>query len=541
MRTQARLARTVAYSGVAIAILAGVLAGCSSSSGGSSPASSAGSASSLTIDVGSYITTLDPASACHQIDTGITNTLYAQLTQYATKPGPDGLLEQDTAKVVPYLAKSWTVSPDGKTYTFHLRPGMKFPSGDPVDSAAVKFSINRTVTINGCGAYGITDGLTNPPQFEAIDTPNPTTVVFHLGQANSDFLQNLAQWSAAIYDPKVVDAHGGVVKNQPNAWMASHDVGYGPYLIQSYQPNKQLVLTANPNFITQPVSKKLVINFFNSDAPMELLATSGKADITVGMSDQAAHSLASNACCRVAAFPYPDWDKIVLPNTAYPFTNADFRAALSYAVPYQEILQKVYYGYGQPFYGIWSPAEPWFNPTTGAPRPFDLTKAKALLKASGLKTPISFPLLVVEGNSIESSIASIVQSTWAELGVKAQIQTVTPAVQQQDAYATYKYAVLWNDGPGVVSPSYQWDYDGACGSAFNSDRFCDKTADQLMARLRKTTSTAEEDQVTNQVDKMWIAQSPRIPVMQQDFVVVLNKSVKKFAFYTSARYDLAGF
>lgn len=155
--------------------------------------------------------------------------------------------------------------------------------------------------------------------------------------------------------------------------------------------------------------------------------------------------------------------------------------------------------------------------------------------------PISFRLEVVEGNEIQQSIATIVKAEWAKLGVNANIDIVTPAVQAQDAYSTYKYAVIWIDGPGVVGPAYQWFYDGECGSAFNSDRFCSKAADKLAVGLRSATSLAAEEKITNKLDQIWVAQSPRIPVMQEDFVVVLNKAVKHYTYLGSEIYAYDGF
>jgi peptide/nickel transport system substrate-binding protein len=501
------------------------------------PRQAAKSASTLTINVGQLVPTLDPASACHLVDTGVTNLMYAQLTQYGTKRGPGGTLEQNPARMRPYLAKSWTKSRNGLTYTFHLRRGLKFPSGDPVNSAAVKYSFNRTIKINGCGSYGIVDGLYKPPQFKAIATPNPTTVVFHLGQPNSDFLQNLAQWSAVVDDPKLIQAHGGVKANTPNQWMASHDAGYGPYLLKSYHANKQAIFVANPRFFFHPSVHRIIVNFFSSDTPLLLAARSGQADVTEVLSKQAAHSLVGNHCCRVLAFPIAAWDKLIIPNNVAPFNNVKFREALTYAVPYKQILQRVYYGYGQSFYGIWSPAQPWFNPKIGKPRTFNLAKAQSLIRQSHVKTPISFDLLTPEGNTIEGQIATIIQGIWSQLGITANVKTVTVAEQLQDAYTTHKHAVLFYDGPGVISPMYQWDYDGKCGSQFNSDLSCIPAADRMIAPLRKTASLKKWRPVADKVDKMWIAQSPRIPIMQDKFVVVLSRRVTHFEFYGSAQFS----
>ena len=91
-------------------------------------------------------------------------------------------------------------------------------------------------------------------------------MVITLNKPDPNALQNWGQPSAGIVDPSVVNAHGGYKKNAVNTWMTSHVAGYGPYLLQSYVPNKDAVLVANPGFIQQPATKKIIANFITDDS-----------------------------------------------------------------------------------------------------------------------------------------------------------------------------------------------------------------------------------------------------------------------------------
>ncbi len=102
--------------------------------------------------------------------------------------------------------------------------------------------------------------------------------------------------------PGLVEAHGGQKKAKPNEWLASHDAGYGPYLLKSYSAGHQLVLEANPSFFEPPKTKHIILNFIPDNETLLLDAQSGAADITLGLSNQAAHSLTSDSCCVVASF-----------------------------------------------------------------------------------------------------------------------------------------------------------------------------------------------------------------------------------------------
>src|SRR5205823_5284778 len=110
----------------------------------------------------------------------------------------------------------------GKTYTFHLRSAAKFPDGTPMDSAAVKYSIDRVLKMGTCATFYLQAGAISPPLIGDVSAPDPTTVVFRLTRPNADFLAGLATPAGSMVNPKIVDANGGVQPNTVNPWMASN-------------------------------------------------------------------------------------------------------------------------------------------------------------------------------------------------------------------------------------------------------------------------------------------------------------------------------
>ncbi len=116
----------------------------------------------------------------------------------------DGLVRatgSKTVTIVPDLATSWKESPDGKTWTFTLRNGVKFHDGTPVNAAAVQFTFQRLFKLNQ-GAVG------DFSEISSVDAPNPTTVVFHLKTPFSAFLSSLTTlWGTGIVSPTAVKAH----------------------------------------------------------------------------------------------------------------------------------------------------------------------------------------------------------------------------------------------------------------------------------------------------------------------------------------------
>jgi peptide/nickel transport system substrate-binding protein len=506
-----------------------------SSSGGSSTSGGQGGGGDVTVNTSVAPSTLDPASGCGTTDLAIAGNLYTRLTQYGTAPGPSGTKRFDPGNIQPYLA-TWKTSADGKTYTFTLKDGLKFPSGKPLDSAAVKYSIERVLKINGCGVFFVIDGIQG--LIKSIETPDPTTVVFKLSRADANFPQAMAQPAAGVVDKSVVDAHGGDQANKPNQYLASHSAGAGPFLLSSYEPNKQAVLTRNPDYKATPAvaASKLTINFINSDPTLLLQARSGTADLTIGLTKQSAHSLAGNGNVTVVADTSPLSEQIGMLNTKPPFNNKTFREAMTYAIPYQEILQKVAFGYGKLFYGPLQPVFAEFNPKLSAPRSYDLAKAKQLVQQSGVKTPVNVTMIVQEGNTTDQQIATIAQGEWKKLGVNVTVRTLS-ASEYQDSVEGHKYqSYVRLDGPGVVDPGYYLDYDAVCKVSFNLTEACVPQNDKLLGQARLESDEAKRKAIYDQITKNWVAQSPKIQVYADDTVVALAKGVTGYVYSHEADF-----
>ncbi|MHB8643675.1 MAG: ABC transporter substrate-binding protein [Gaiellaceae bacterium] len=528
--TRRRRLRIQTGSAALLAVVVGAFAaGASGAHYGASATTAANASSAFVINMPVGPASLDPAEECGFTDITITEATYVRLTQYGSKPGPNGTTQVDPGHIVPYLAKSWDITKGGLVYTFHLRPGVKFADGQPLDAKAVKYSFERSINMGGCGGYFIYDGIYTPPLIKSITTPDALTVRITLNQADANVLQDWAQPAASIVDEKVISAHGGVQKGKVNTWMAGHVTpGGGPFLLQSYEANKQAVLVANPGFFNQPASKKVIVNFISSDPTLVLQARNGSADVTLGLSKQSAHSLASNSSLKVVANDTASAEQIGLPNDKPPFDNVKFREALTYAVPYQQILKSVAFGYGTLYYGAFPPAMPEFRAKLEPARQYNLAKAKSLIAASGVSTPVSVTMNIQAGNSIDEQVATIVQGIWAQLGVNVTINKLSASdyINSLEQHKAQSYVRL--DGPGVIEAGYFLGYDMKCGIGFNLTAMCIKKADTLLDKGRKTFDKATRQKIWDQINALWIADAPKIPVYGDKYVSVVNKRVKSY-------------
>jgi peptide/nickel transport system substrate-binding protein len=550
--------------GVLVGILcAALLAACgggssssssssSGSEGGSEPTGSSGALSSgasdpnatLIVDVATPNATLDPSFTFANLEVGLDGALYSMLTKPKYIAGPlEGTEEQELAVtgVEPYVAESWKFSNGNKTLTFKLKPGLKFPSGDPLDAAAVKWSLERTQKGESGGYSVLEETDFNPPLIKSVAAPDPTTLVINYKRPAPNQPQVLSTPTAgAIYDPALVEEHGGQKAATPNEWLGTHSAGFGPYTLKSYKPNREIVLEANPDFFEPAKTKNVIIKFIPDNETLLLNAQSGQADVTLGLSGQAAKSLEGNGCCTVAAFKSRQAQTLNFPiNELEPFKSSDnpefksekFRQALATAFPYEAVLEKVGYGYGELYNGEWMPAFSWYEPKIGAPIETDVEKAKQLLAESGVKTPVSFTIYVSQGATVEKEIATAAAGAWEELGVHAKVQTTSSANFLEIVYETHTGATVFVDGPQVIAPDYYWAYDLQCppNNGFNDTDVCVKSSDAAMKKVPYTTEEPALQELLNEANEGWIKAQPRIWVYNQRVVAVLGQKMTEYA------------
>lgn len=475
--------------------------------------------------------TLDPAWACGLPEISFLQNFYVRLVQYGTAEGPEGTRVVDYSVVEPYLADSWDVSEDGLVYTFHLKSGFTFPTGGPVNAEAVRYSLQRVMDMAGCGRFFVTDGHLDPVIITAIEAPDDSTVIIRLNKPNGNMLGNLALHAASIVDPSIVEANGGVTPNGPSEFMSSNVAPSGPFLLDSYTPNQSARLVANPGFAGEaPASDAITVNWITAAPTLMLQARTGQADITFDLSKQAASSLAKGGGPRVIAYSNPFVQQLMMNNNKAPWDNQKVRQAAAMAVPYKDIIERVAYGYGTAYYGPIPPSLPGFNADLSAPIEYDLEGARALIAESGVETPIKAEILIQEGDSAQQQLATIVQNTWAEIGIELTVR-VAPAAEFQDLTQGHKVSSFMRlDGPGVFEVGYYWGYDLICGISFNLSEICIPEADELIQKLRASSDPAERQGYIDEVTRMWRERYPKILFYEDNPVVVLSDRVTSFTF-----------
>lgn len=268
---------------------------------------------------------------------------------------PPGATDTSPSAMQPALASKWSQASDGLTYTFILRSGLKFDDGHPLNSTAVKYSIDRGISLNDPDGPFVGIGVGDI--IDHIDTPNSTAVVFHLKVPFAPFLAMMTFQAMYTVDPwrapfdKVVNFTSG----NPQA---GNPFGLGPYKLTEWtrQGNveQEMKFDANPNYWNYPTYPKtphIIIKFF-SDAT-SLAAAVKAGDIDFGYRQFTSSDIGSfqtTAGLKVYPSPGAFIQYLVLNEHISPMNNTSVRQALAAALNRSDLVNTVFLGTATPLY-----------------------------------------------------------------------------------------------------------------------------------------------------------------------------------------------
>lgn len=244
------------------------LAACSGQAPGGTTAPGGSGGEDWILGTTDAITAIDPAGA---YDIGSWNLQYSIFQQLVVVPA-------NSSEVVGDAAESWNYD-DAKTITVKLKPGLKFSNGNDLTSSDVKYSFERNIAINDPNGSSIllanlSDGAENPKLAEgAIETPDDTTVVFHLNNPDLTFLSVLTTATASIVDEETFPVDSLV----PDADV----IGSGPFVLESFTKGQQATFTKNPNYSGDREAKaeRAFIQYFADASPLRQAIESGDIDV----------------------------------------------------------------------------------------------------------------------------------------------------------------------------------------------------------------------------------------------------------------------
>ncbi|MFV0527560.1 MAG: ABC transporter substrate-binding protein [Lachnospiraceae bacterium] len=318
---------------VAALLLAAVMvvtAGCGAqSSSGDGTSDAAASGNTVVIAMGSGFSTLDPGHMYEQNPILVANACYETLFKVVN--GSD--------EPQPSLAESFEVSEDKLSVTIQLKEGATFASGNPVTSADVAFSLNRTKNLKGSPSF-ICDTI------DSIETPDDTTVILHLTEPDSGIISKLTYVACSILDSEVVKANGGTdaedaaQTDTAQEYLNENSAGSGMYTLTSYTPDEEIVIEKNTAYYADATNVDKYVIKLQDDANTQMMGlTAGDIDIAINLTDDTIEQLDGtdvqviNTSSKTVSFVMLNSDEAI----GGPVADPKVQQAIRYALDYEGI------------------------------------------------------------------------------------------------------------------------------------------------------------------------------------------------------------
>lgn len=389
----------------------------------------------------------------------------------------------DPGKIIGDLAESWEMAPDGINYTFAIRQGLKFESGNPITADDIAFSLHRVMKLGKGPSFTMSPlGWTGDNVEKMVRTDGDYTLLLTLSEkkASSILLSILTCLCGMVVDKKVAMANevGG---DFGNAWLNTHSASSGAYRLVVWQASDNIILEANPNAEHQPKIGRLVFRHVSDPATQLLLLKKGDVDIARNLGSDQLKSIEgdpdltmNSANTLLTLFLTMNYNVVEL-------QKKEVRQAIRWAIDYDAIANNI----TPKTYFVWQTFQPRGIPGGIERNPFrkDIEKAKALLIEAGY--PNGFKItLDHQASSPFSDIAQAIQADLNDIGVTLEL-IASDAGQVATKNRAGNYQLVF----GRWSPEY---YD----PSYNADAFCpslSKDAGMLSRRANFTDQKIAED------------------------------------------------
>ncbi len=497
----------------------------------------------LIIAVSSDIQNLDPTLSSGDIITQeVLTNVYSFLIDFKKVVDANGQLIGSPDEFEGDLAESFEFSDDGSKITFHLRPGLKFGNGDPIDANAVKFTYDRIFGQGGVTAFLIGMAAVDGP--EAVRVVDDLTVEFDISTPNTLLLGNMAQFGHSILNPKVVQPFMTADDPWAHEWLQNNTAGTesGPYIIEEWDRGNQIVLAKNPNYWNaDAVENDRIILKIIPDASSRLAQLrAGAVDIAYSIPTKDIATLERDPNIKVERFTTRAVAYIGMNNQVPPFDNKLVRQAIAYAVPYDVILDNVINGFGiqltspipngTPFH-----TDEFFTYTQ------DFEKARELLAEAGFPNGFDTTFTIRNDNAEAKEAAVWVQSALREIGINADIEEMTGAAfteKMQKREHAFFYANQWisinND------PFYHmfWLLKSDCCdyARYQNDRVWN-----LIDEFTLSTDQAAREAAAMEIQQTVLDEAPWVFLFQPDHIVAMRSNVEGYVWHSADRYTRYSF
>ncbi|KAA3515420.1 MULTISPECIES: ABC transporter substrate-binding protein [Agrobacterium] len=485
---------------------------------------------SIAVNTMQIFSSLDPAKVTDYTGYMAVVNMYDGLTTVS----PSG-------EVIPHLAKSWEISSDGLTYTFHLRDDVKFQDGTALKAADMVWSIQRLIGINK-GPSNLIVGLVKP---ENITAPDEKTVVIKLDRKFSPFLA-ITPLMVALNE-KLVTANAKPDDKWGEAYVGEHSAGSGPYSLVSYNRSADMVIARNPDYFGgwtkgKPIDEVRFIQT-SDDATVKALAEKGDLGLSShGLGNDTYESIGKMPKYKLIQTRISGGFVIKLNTKTYPTDDIHVRRAIAYATDYKTIQEVIY-----PGFDMQGPLSTAFKDAHNdgiQPGVFDLEKAKEeLAKSKYAGQKITLVNSYVASLAFEAEVALMLQANLEQIGITLDIKPEpwNRIVELSSKAETTPASTQVNISPTYPSPDamfYNQYHSKASGTWMSMEWLQNPEIDALIDKARGTTDVNEQNATYKELQTKIADLQPDVWAVSPNRRYAANKCLQGYEFIPMQSWDL---
>jgi peptide/nickel transport system substrate-binding protein len=428
------------------------------------------------------------------------NLIYEGLTSF----NPQGKI-----KIQPAIAESWTISPNGRVYTFKLRPGVKFSNGQPVTAQDVAWSLNqfgnpKTNIVMGVLAVGYGNAVAVNSSTVQISLPHPVAA----------FLNDISTFPAFVLPENLV-------KKEGIANFSKNPVGSGPFKFSSFVSGSHVTFVRNPYYWNKPLPylDKVTFNFAIDSNSRLLDLESGQAQIADLITPSQIPTVEANKKLVLASHKIPLMISL-FPNELYkPLKNLDVRLAIADAIDRKKIISQIFHGIGTvPNSVLPAPMLYDGNYKQVPPYKYNVTQAKKLMSEAGYPHGFNMTLQYPTGLDFFSQMSLLVKQELSAIGINVTLVPLASTTLTNN-WQNKKYQLSWafpNVSADIPAPDEYANFYTDPGKTGLDGFFTSWKSLSIWAMVQKfdsTVSNASRAEQWPKIQEALMLQQPGISVV----------------------------
>lgn len=488
------------------------------------------------------VSTIDPRRNFEARASEMVANMYDQLTTFHLVPNADGVLVADSTRPQGLLAESWDFNEDCTSVIFTLRQGVKFHhTGNEMTAEDVRWSFLRAAYLDGGGWFdhaviGLYDFGSESDIENAITVIDDYHIRFDFNKPTPFPLHVLSNAGVTVYDSEVLMAHATDDDPWAHEYLKTNDVGTGPFYLESIEPGVEIVLKRNDDYYLGPAqAERIILRVIPDAAQQAALLTAGEIDFAEAVPVTAIPDLRDQGV-KVTTVGGNNQAVMYMNPTKEPFDDVNFRQAISYAYPYDDVLEGVYFGAASRGGGPIPSTTPSYNPDA----PFysqDLDKARELLAASSYDGR-TLDLYIDGTLAFAPELAIVVQASLAQIGVDVNIVRLDSGQFRDNVFAQDGdvrinpmefFLFYFGSGSWVNEPQYHmelfWEPNAF---AMRSNYENPEVTEKLVAAKFLSPADPARTQLYHDVQALMLADAPAVWLAEPHHIVASSQDVQGF-------------